>query len=795
MYIVIMIFPKIIRFMKYLFMRIAFTFSCFLFFFGMTFSQGVAIGQWREHLPYNSVVSVADAGNFVYAATNFALFSYNKEDGELTRYSKVNRLSDIGVSSIAWHQQKNTLIIAYSNGNIDLIKNESVKNYGDIKRANISGSKKINTIYLKGDSVYFCCDFGIVIFDIVRKEVKDSYFIGPNGTQIPVYDMDILNDSIFAATSLGIYMASLNNPNLADFNNWQLDQTLQRTGFRFNLIETYGDKLIVNITKNSWDTDTSYLRIDGGWEPVSQFTNANKSQFRIHNNQFVLSQAGAILFFDSNLQLINNYWFFNDEFIAPSDFVFDSNTDGLLWIGDTKLGLIRNQNQWHSTFISPTGPYTDKVYALASGPGTIIGVPGIRDVSWNNTYTRLGYYSFENENWTSRNKETTPLFDSLVDALSVAVDPQNRNRFYIGSFGGGLVEILNHNVVNVYNTTNTTMTGTVGLPGNVRVSGLCFDSSNNLWLTTSYTNQCLSVKTAQNQWYSYTLPVVSSTDVYSKIAIDNWGNKWIAMPKGGGMLVFNENGTFAATGDDKYKRLNNSVGNGNLPSMNVLSVTSDKDGRIWIGTDKGIAVFYYPQNIFTSSNFDAQQILVEVGGYVQPLMESETVTEILIDGANRKWVATEKGGVFLLSTDGTEEILHFTSENSPLLSNATGSIAIIPETGEVFFGTYKGLISYRGTATEAPPSYEDGPEVFAFPNPVRPDYNGTIAIRNLVYNSWVKITDIYGNLVYETKALGGQAIWDGKLPDGRKPNSGVFLVFATNDDGTETMVTKILFIQ
>lgn len=788
-------FPKILYFMKCLLMRICFTFSGFIFFFGMTFSQGVAIGQWREHLPYNTVVSVADAGDQVYAATNYALFSYDKDEGTLTRYSKVNRLSDIGVSKIAWHSQKSTLIIAYSNGNIDMMKNGSVKNYGDIKRANISGSKNINNIYLKGDSVYFCCDFGIVVFDMERKEVKDSYFIGPNGTQIPIYDLDILNDTIFAATSLGIFMAGLNNPNLADFNNWDIDSSLLRTGFRFNLIETYGSKLIVNIAKNTWDTDTSYVRIDGDWILLSQFTNANKSQFRIFNNQFVVSQAGAIRFYDSNLQLVSNYWSFNGEFIMPSDFIFDINQDGLLWIGDTRLGLIRNLNQWGNTFISPSGPYTDKVYALASGPGKIIGVPGVRDVSWNNTYQRLGYYSFENENWISRNKDNISLFDSLVDALAVIIDPQNPDRFYIGSFAGGLVEILNHEVVKVHNTTNTTMTGTVGLPGDVRVGGLYFDTNNNLWLTTSYTNQCISVKTAQNQWYSYALPVVSSTDVYSKIVVDSWGNKWVAMPKSGGMIVFNENGTFNATGDDKYIRLNNSVGNGNLPSMNVLSVAEDKDGRIWIGTDKGIAVFYYPQNIFTGSNFDAQQILVEVGGYVQPLMESETVTEILVDGANRKWVATEKGGVFLLSPDGTEEILHFTTENSPLFSNATGSIAIIPETGEVFFGTYKGLISYKGTATEALPTYEDGPEVFAYPNPVRPDYNGTIAIRNLVYNSWVKITDINGNLVYETKALGGQAVWDGKLPDGRKPNTGVYLVYATNNDGSETMVTKILFIQ
>lgn len=790
-----MIFTNTISFMKYLLSRMCFTFSSLIFFVGFTFSQGVAIGQWREHLPYHSVTSVADIGKKVFASTPYALFSYDKLEGSIERYSKVNKLSDVGVSKIAWHNEKNTLIIAYSNGNIDLMKNNRITNFADIKRANILGSKNINNIFIKGDSVYFSCDFGIVIFDMARSEFRDSYFIGPNGNQIPVYDIALLQDTIYAGTSFGIYFADMNSQNLADFRNWQLDSTLLRNNFRFNLIEVFNNQLIVNITNNTWDGDTAYVRENNSWTPLPQFTNANKSQFRAKGHSFVIAMAGAIRFYDSNLQLIQNYWYFDNKFLMPSDFEFDRNLVDVIWIGDIKMGLIKNFEQWGNDFISPTGPYTDKVYALASGPGTIIGVPGARDISWNNTYNRLGYFRFENEQWISRNNETTPQFDLMFDALSLAVDPQNSSRWYIGSYASGLVEIVNHEIANIFNTTNTTMTGTVGLPGDVRVSGMTFDSDNNLWLTTSYTNQCISVKTAQNQWYSYSLPVVTSTDVYSDIIVDKWGNKWVIMPKGGGMIVFNENGTFQNTADDQYKRLTNSIGNGNLPSMNVYSIAEDKDGRIWIGTDKGIAVFYYPQNIFTGQNFDAQQILVEVGGYVQPLMESETVNSILVDGANRKWIGTEKGGVFLLSPDGTEEIFHFTTDNSPLLSNATGSIAIMPETGEVFFGTYSGLISYKSTATEAPPSYEDNNEVYAYPNPVRPDYNGTIAVKNLVYNSWVKITDIYGNLIYETKALGGQAVWDGKLPDGRKPNTGVYLVFATNNDGSEKIVTKILFIQ
>jgi hypothetical protein len=180
-----------------------------------------------------------------------------------------------------------------------------------------------------------------------------------------------------------------------------------------------------------------------------------------------------------------------------------------------------------------------------------------------------------------------------------------------------------------------------------------------------------------------------------------------------------------------------------------------------------------------------------VGGYTQYLLESESVTAIAVDGANRKWIGTERAGVFLLSPDGTEEILHFTSENSPLYSDFVIDIEINGETGEVFFGTQGGIISYKSTATNPNPTNTD---VVAYPNPVREGYSGTIAIKGLVGNADVKITDISGTLIYSTRAEGGQAVWDGRNFDGRKAQTGVYLIFSGDDEGKENLVTKILFI-
>ena len=173
------------------------------------------------------------------------------------------------------------------------------------------------------------------------------------------------------------------------------------------------------------------------------------------------------------------------------------------------------------------------------------------------------------------------------------------------------------------------------------------------------------------------------------------------------------------------------------------------------------------------------------------LLAEQQVQCIAIDGGNRKWFGTANSGAYLMNETGTKELLHFTVENSPLPSDNILSISVEPKSGEVFFVTAKGVVSYRGDATEAGNSFG---EVYVFPNPVRPDYQGVVTIAGLAADVNVKITDIAGNIVYETTANGGQATWDGNNFSGRRVATGIYLVFCSNDDGSETFVTKLLFV-
>jgi hypothetical protein len=333
----------------------------------------------------------------------------------------------------------------------------------------------------------------------------------------------------------------------------------------------------------------------------------------------------------------------------------------------------------------------------------------------------------------------------------------------------------------------------------VKVGGIAFDNENNAWFTNSGAKDILSVRrdngTPEGEWESFNLGS-STIGIYAReVMVDSYGQKWIiarvtsANPSNPYYLyVFNENGTAGKT----VKGLKKDVGQGNLPGNAVYSMVEDLDGEVWVGTDEGIAIFYTPEQVITGPNFDAERPLVDFDGYVQYLLETETVKAIVVDGANNKWIGTERAGVFKLSPDGTEMIHNFTEDNSPLLSNNITSLAINGETGEVYMGTAKGLIAYKDDATEPKPTNSD---VYAYPNPVRPGYAGYIAINGMTQNASVKITDINGNLIYETIAQGGQATWNGYDFNGRRASSGVYLVFISNDDGSETEVTKILFLK
>jgi hypothetical protein len=773
---------------------------CFLFlaiiFPAFLHAQQVGIGQWRDHLPYDYATNVEEFKSYIYCSTPYSMFYFDRESDQVSRLSKVNGLSDLGVSDISLNRDLSILVIGYQNTNIDLIlEDESIINIPDIKRKEILGNKTINSIMNYGKYAYLSCGFGIVVLNVEKKEIKDTYYIGPNGTSINVLSMTYNDTAFFAATESGIYYADINDPNLAYYGNWTKMNNAPFPNAYSNLVYSFNGKLLVNYTDPEDSEDDLFVLEDGLWRELEQEATNRTTNLRTSGDHLIISYYYFVMDYNPDLTHHLKIYTYGETGPAPAD-AFRT-TDGNYWIADRNKGLVKTwADGFERMFIKPSGAPSADVFEMASLDGKLYLVPGGLTATWGNTWRGARVFSFINEEWTTYDSYNSSGLDSLRDFVAVGVDPQNSNHFFSGSWNRGMAEFNENSIVQILNSDNTTLMPNMieGAPV-VKVGGIAFDSQNNMWVTNSGAEKILAVKrnngTADGFWESFNLGTTTNGIDVRKIIVDSYGQKWI-LPRTTQsnpyyILVFNDQNPEGS----QFRGLKSGTGFGNLPGSNVFAIAEDLEGEIWVGTDEGVAVFYSPQDILTPEHSDAERILVDFDGYVQYLLETESVKAIAVDGANRKWFGTERAGVFLLSADGTEQIYHFTEDNSPLFSNNITSIAINDDTGEVFFGTAKGLISYKSDATKGDSTNTD---VYAYPNPVRPGYNGPIAIKGLVKDASVKITDITGTVIYETRAEGGQAIWDGHNFDGRQARTGVYLVFISNDDGSTTMVTKILFI-
>lgn len=777
-----------------------YSFLFFSFFAGENGIAQIAIGQWRDHLSYRNGISITQSNTGqIYCATDGGAFRLNTYDNSLELLSKTNGFSDVGVNVLKNYSSGNMILLAYKNANIDIIDGAVIHNISDIKRAIITANKTIHNIYFRSQYAYLACGFGIVVLDMTKKEIKETYFIGTNGGYINVRDINADNNYIYAATDSGVYRALWSSPNLADFNAWEKMNGLP-SGIYNSLAVLNGilyTNLSVNLKTGESKKDTIYAFNGTNWyKPFadSVYQNDVLKKMEVFNIELVISFYDNVKFFDANGNYTNkviNAFVAGYSSFESRQAIIDQYAPLATWIADHENGITKNWDMWGGTnSYYPNGPNTSEALALTIEGEELWAVRGDKSSLWIGTYKEAEAYRFSGETWSSFTKKEIPALDTMRDIVSVAIDPANPQHVYLGTLGQGVVELQNGALVNIFNETNSSL----GVNPNyywVGVFGMTFDQNGNLWLTNAYADSALSVRKADGSWQAFSLlSVLPAYPTLGQIIANQYNQKWIVLPRGGGILVFDENGTWA-TSDDKMKKLTSGAGNGNLPTNDLFCLAEDKDGEIWVGTNKGIAVFYCPEEIFTSG-CEAQQIFIQQDGHTQILLETEQINFIAIDGANRKWIATQNSGAYLMSEDGTEEVKHFTAENSPLLSNEVRSIAINQKTGEVFFATALGIISFRNDATEG---LEDFTDVYVFPNPVKPGYEGPIAINGLVENADVKITDITGNLVYQTKALGGQAVWYGANFSGERARSGVYLVFCASEDGSKTYIAKILMVQ
>ncbi len=771
----------------------------------ITAQNETAIGEWRDHFPYRLAISVAEGGGHVYCASENAIFRYHPPTGEMTRLTKVNALSDVGINGISWNEALGALLVQYNNGNLDLIQGETVHNLGDIKRSNILGDKAVYSAYHLGTSVYLGCGFGIVVVDLAGREVRETWFVGPGGAQVKVDGIVFHNDSIYAATTTGLFVAWRNAPNLAAFSNWykRTDMPGAMINGPFNAVASFSGKLLLNYRALANNADT--LLVLGQDNMFERFTplygRQNRGLSVSPNGQFVvIPHEGDIHRYDQDLNEHIFQYGYAGGFCSPRDALHG--TAGNMWVADSEFGLVRAEGFDQGQAIAPNGPANASDRRMSLEQGALYVATGTVAGNWTNSFLKNGVHHYVDGEWRTNTRDNTPLMaqgandfgDAVNDIMAVAVDPEDGNRAFVGSWDDGLIEFRDRAPITIYNHTNSSLQEELnGPPGKVNVAGLSFDRQGNLWITNGLAGLPISVLTKGGTWKSFNPgSVLGGNFLVSDILAASNGIKWVVRPRGFGLLVFDDGGTIEDTSDDQYRVLNNFEGSGGLPSLDVYCVAEDLEGQIWVGTNRGPAVFYTPEGIFGEGGADAQQILIEQDGNIQLLLETEAVSAIAVDGANRKWIATESSGLFLISADGREQIHHFTIQNSPLPSNTIASLAIDKQSGELFVGTDRGIISYRSDATTGVSENECAK---VFPNPVRNDYTGPVAITGLVRDSEVRIADMAGNVVYRNTSLGGQAIWNAENMSGERVATGVYLVMVVDRFGNTKCNTKVLVVR
>ena len=764
----------------------------FLMFISLNcFSQNRAIGTWKQHLPYKTGTAVTQIGDEIYCGSlHSTLFSYNRNNGEVIPYSVLNNFSETEVSTLKYNPESAILLIAYENSNIDLLKDGKVINMPEIKNKIIVGDKTIYDIHFKGDLVYLSCGFGIVVIDLIKEEIKDTYFIGPDASRIRVNAVSDNNSILVAATELGLMKADLSNNALFNFSNWTLfdesdgvltDEAVEVYSFEGDFYAAisgilYQYKEDVGNWKTVYETDL-------GWDIVD--VNAMSDKFLLVERFESIDSLG-ISIKDGRVRVLDEKFESSESetyrLNRCTNAIFDEN--GTIWASDNWFGLVKIKDG-NIDKITGIGPTNKEVLSMETDNDRFWICPAQISRSWSPKGNATGLFYYNEGRWVQYNFSSD---DNTVvrDINDVAVDPNNPDILYLASLGGGLVE-FRADGYDVFDEKNSSLQPSLGDQTRVRVSGLAFDSEGDLWMSNYLAPNPISVKTTDGEWQSFSSGLIENDHYFTEVVVDDFGHKWFVV-RNKGVLVMDSGDDPLSKSDDEYRLFRNIDFRTGLPSNDANCIVQDLDQEIWVGTDDGIAVFYCTGNPFNDNCEFTRPIIVPEGSEVAVLvLDGVKINSIAIDGANRKWIGTNNGA-FLLSPDSKETILHFTKENSNLLSNIVKDIVVNDDTGEVFFGTTKGVITYQGDAVAGAATHSDN--VLIYPNPVYPDYRGNIAFKGLAQDASVKITDVSGKLVYETQSFGGQATWDGMTYEGNRAKAGVYFILSSNELGTDAYAGK-----
>ncbi|MDG1252785.1 MAG: hypothetical protein P8N56_03825 [Schleiferiaceae bacterium] len=744
-------------------------------------AQGIPVGTWRAHFPLRASHSVALLEDYVLVGSSYGLLMYDPIDKVSTSASVVEGLSDVGMTCLEGDPTGQKALLGYSDGGIDVWTPNDVRRIGDIPQSGAyPGQSDIRSlVFASPIRAFAATGFGVVEINLVYGVIQGSYLLRSDGGTTPTYDLSIDGDSLYVASETGLWSASLQDP-------LYLPQTWVQSAF-------WKDQPIAHVAVSDQHfllhpmaNSKAWLGEQGNWTEVPLDTANSPAIRRIRRGSqgflLVRSYGVTIIALDGSVGATVSSGLGNNEGFSPYDAQFDAS--GVLYTANNGRGLTFIDNSEYAQHRAIQDPVSAQSFAIEGSPSGVHILTGAVDATWTATYTNEGIMHFDGVRWTAKQEAA---LGGAKDILDIQYDPSDANHWFAASWGKGVLEFRNNELIETWNHTNSSLKTAAGSGSNdVRTGGLCWGQDGALWVSNALSTLPLHRYDPQTeQWTGFSAGSFNGESV-KNVLQDEDGIFWIQSRTEGWMAIEIQ-GSTAAT-----RRLTRGPGSGNLPTSTVPAALFDQDGELWLGTSDGLMVCFSPYNAFNGKSIDAQYLLVAENGINQRVLNGQNILSMALDGANRKWIGTADAGVFLLSPDGLETIHHFTAENSPLLSNRVQSLYVDPLSGEVFMGSNRGLLSFRATATQTA-SNLSGVEVF--PNPVKPDYSGPISVRGLAPESYVKVTDLNGRLLFEGNATGGQFTWNGYNLDGTLAPSGIYLFWITDPLGTQTAVVQGVIIR
>ncbi|MDW8109055.1 MAG: hypothetical protein RMJ81_05290 [Candidatus Kryptonium sp.] len=712
------------------------------------------LGEWKNYTDMKNIRKIFVSDTAIFAGTEGGIFIFYPDKWESKRILKVDGLFDVDVKAIAVMQSK-SIFVGFSNGVIDILKLQynpyKITRIFDIKNSP-EPDKTINFLKVFGDTLFIGTNFGLLTYRISKNEFIDTYRrIFPDVERVRVFDLVILNDTIYVATSEGI-----------------------AKGYRFSQIL---------VSPAGWKS----YKISRGVKSIAilegkiYFGNVDGFYlFEGDNFIKVLSLPVDLLYSAGDSILITawreifsyKYTHFRKITEVPAGYITDVSTwRGKIIVGvyENGLGIFEN-GRWK--FYYPDGPNGNQFSNM------IIDKEGNLWVA-SSRFAGKGFYRFspgshdklKKEKWTNFAKKDFPrMSDDCYKVRFV------KNHVWVGTWGGGVIRVDKNDSMKIFSKREGIM-GVEEDTNFVVITDIA-EQGDYIWLLNYKPRNfnILYLMRGDSVIYSFANDYNIRYFLNTQLEIDEKGRKWIVSDHGF-IFVFDDKGTIFDRSDDRWIAISRANGLNGEPTV----IRFDQRGDLWVGTKYGLNVIVNTDEPLRTGSIRSVFALQDF-----------YINDIAVDGANNKWVAT-KNGVWVLSPDGTNVLMHYNTTNSPILSDDVKSIAFDLNSGIVYFGTDKGLTSLK---TEFAKPVGTFSTIKIYPNPFRPVKDLNVVIDGLVENSTIKIFTISGDLIRTILTPGGRiGVWDGKDEKGQYVPTGVYIIVAYSEDGTQVGIGKLAVLR